>query len=195
MSGLQFFGEEDDDEVILDDQAETAFDQIVGAIEDIVVDDRFQDLQTDLLEKHFHHFDVSTRVVILKKCNHTYKYNICQTMWIKITLLSKSSEENKLIYTDIFNEYTVEIEKYIEAALVQVYFYWVNVIFIDIKLQKMPNFHMDAFLEELNGRRNELDGDIFEMLYTLSGDQAVIYLEMGDPPSFGPVPMGPIPIS
>ena len=66
MSGLQFFGEEDDDEVILDDQAETAFDQIVGAIEDIVVDDRFQDLQTDLLEKHFHHFDVSTRVVILK---------------------------------------------------------------------------------------------------------------------------------
>ena len=183
MSGLQFFGEEDDDEVILDqDQAETAFDQIVGAIEDIVVDDRFQDLQTDLLEKHFHHFDVSTRVVILKKCNHTYKYNICQTMWIKITLLSKSSEENKLIYTDIFNEYTVEIEKYIEAALVQVYFYCVSAIFIDIKLQKMPNFHMDAFLEELNGRRNELDGDIFEMLYTLSGDQAVIYLflEMGD---------------
>ena len=61
----------------------------------------------------------------------------------------------------------------------------------------MPNFHMDAFLEELNGRRNELDGDIFEMLYTLSGDQAVIYLflGMGDPPSFGPVPMGPIPIS
>ena len=61
----------------------------------------------------------------------------------------------------------------------------------------MPNFHMDAFLEELNGRRNELDGDIFEMLYTLSGDPAVIYLflEMGDPPSLGPVPMGPIPIS
>ena len=118
-------------------------------------------------------------------------------MWIKITLLSKSSEENKLIYTDIFNEYTVEIEKYIEAALVQVYFYCVNVIFIDIKLQKMPNFHMDAFLEELNGRRNELDGDIFEMLYTLSGDQAVIYLflGMGDPPSFDPVPMGPLPIS
>ena len=72
MSGLQFFGEEDDDEVILDpDQAETAFDQIVGAIEDIVVDDRFQDLQTDLLEKHFHHFDVSIRVLILKKCTYT----------------------------------------------------------------------------------------------------------------------------
>ena len=35
-------------------------------------------------------------------------------------LLRQNSEENKLIYTDIFNEYTVEIEKYIEAALVQV---------------------------------------------------------------------------
>ena len=39
---------------------ETTFDQIVGAIEDIVIDDQFQDLQTELLEKHFHHFDVST---------------------------------------------------------------------------------------------------------------------------------------
>ena len=45
----------------LTNQGETAFDQIVGAIEDIVIDDRFQDLQTDLLEKHFHHFDVSNR--------------------------------------------------------------------------------------------------------------------------------------
>ena len=31
---------------------------------------------------------------------------------------------------------------------------------------------MDIFLEELKEKRNELDGDIFEMLYTLSGDQA-----------------------
>merc|ERR1719266_2094511 len=106
--------------ITIHSQVENAFDQIVGAIEDIVIDDQFQDLQTELLEKHFHHFD--------------------------------SSEENKLIYTDIFNEYTVEIEKYIETAL----------------LQKVPDFHMDTFLEELNEKRNELDGDVFEMLYTLS---------------------------
>ena len=42
---------------------ETTFDQIVGAIEDIVIDDQFQDLQTELLEKHFHHFDVSTEKI------------------------------------------------------------------------------------------------------------------------------------
>ena len=29
---------------------------------------------------------------------------------------------------------------------------------------------MDTFLEELNEKRNELDGDVFEMLYTLSGE-------------------------
>ena len=44
---------------------ETTFDQIVGAIEDIVIDDQFQDLQTELLEKHFHHFDVSIEKVHL----------------------------------------------------------------------------------------------------------------------------------
>ena len=32
---------------------------------------------------------------------------------------------------------------------------------------------MDVFLEELNEKRNELDGDIFEMLYTLSGAQSL----------------------
>ena len=46
---------------------ETTFDQIVGAIEDIVIDDQFQDLQTELLEKHFHHFDVSTEKNTLHK--------------------------------------------------------------------------------------------------------------------------------
>ena len=38
-------------------------------------------------------------------------------------------------------------------------------------IQKVPDFHMDTFLEELNEKRNELDGDVFEMLYTLSGEQ------------------------
>ena len=58
-------------------QAETAFDQIVGAIEDIVIDDRFQDLQTDLLEKHFHHFDVSTSAKTKKKTEFKTPKLIC----------------------------------------------------------------------------------------------------------------------
>merc|ERR1712059_153072 len=92
----------------------------MGAIEDIVIDDSFQELQNDILEKYFHHFD--------------------------------SLEENKLVYTDIYREYTGEIEKYIEAELVQ----------------KLPGFRMDDFLVELTDRREQLNGDVFEMLYTLS---------------------------
>ena len=55
-------------------QVETAFDRIVGAIEDIVIDDRFQDLQTDLLEKHFHHFDVSFYSQEMRTDHRMHKY-------------------------------------------------------------------------------------------------------------------------
>ena len=47
-----------DDEVIIENENSSVFDEIVGAIEDIVVDEKFQDLQTEILEKYFHHFDV-----------------------------------------------------------------------------------------------------------------------------------------
>ena len=34
------------------------FDQIIGAIEDIAISDDFQALQNNLLETHYHHFEV-----------------------------------------------------------------------------------------------------------------------------------------
>ena len=34
------------------------FDMVIGAIEDIVVDDRFQELQNGLLEQNYQHFEV-----------------------------------------------------------------------------------------------------------------------------------------
>ena len=55
-----------------------------------------------------------------KKTHYTNFY--FHKHWIQISFYFQSSEENKLIYTDIFNEYTVEIEKYIETALLQVVF-------------------------------------------------------------------------
>merc|ERR1712226_1544377 len=108
------------EEVFADSHYETDFDRIVGAIEDIIIEDGFQDLQNNMLEKYFHHFD--------------------------------NSEENKLIYTDIYNEYTTQIEKHIEAELVQ----------------KIPDFKMDEFLAQLKDMHEELEGDVFEMLFTLS---------------------------
>ena len=51
-----------EEEVFLESENNSVFDEIVGAIEDIVVDDKFQNLQADILEKHFHHFDVSIKI-------------------------------------------------------------------------------------------------------------------------------------
>ena len=61
-------------------------------------------------------------------------------------------EENKLVYTTVFEEYTEAIERLIESELER----------------RVPGFDMEAFLVELADRREELDGDVFEMLFTLT---------------------------
>merc|ERR1712107_266433 len=96
------------------------FDEVIGAIEDIVVDDRFQDIQHNLMEKYSHHFE--------------------------------DTEENKLIYTEIHQIYTTEIETYIETEL----------------SQRFTEFSMERFLHQLEENREVLDGDIFDLLYSLS---------------------------
>eukprot|EP01027_Heterolobosea_sp_BB2_P023063 GEZU01034075.1.p1 GENE.GEZU01034075.1~~GEZU01034075.1.p1 ORF type:complete len:166 (+),score=57.41 GEZU01034075.1:90-587(+) len=60
----------------------------------------------------------------------------------------EDTEENKLIYTDIFNSYTNTIEKYIENKLIS----------------DIPGFSMDEFLEMLSERQEEVSGDIWDML-------------------------------
>ena len=42
----------------MEDTENSEFDQIIGAIEDIAISDDFQALQTGLLEKYYHHFEV-----------------------------------------------------------------------------------------------------------------------------------------
>ncbi|GFG33288.1 hypothetical protein Cfor_01792 [Coptotermes formosanus] len=61
-------------------------------------------------------------------------------------------EENKLCYMDIFKEYTEVIEKHIATHL----------------LKKIPHFSMDRFIEQLQTRKDELDGEVFDMLFTFS---------------------------
>lgn len=60
------------------------------------------------------------------------------------------SEENKLIYTCIFNEYIRLVEKYIEEKL----------------LERIPGFNMTAFIMSLQQHKDEIAGDIFDMLLT-----------------------------
>ena len=100
-----------EDEVILENENESVFDDIVGAIEDIVVDEKFQDLQAEILEKYFHHFDV--------------KISSCW-LYVYLSIFLQDSEENKLIYTEIFSIYTTEIEAFIEAELSEVCNVWLN---------------------------------------------------------------------
>ena len=47
------------EEVYIEDAASSnEFDSIIGAIEDVVIDDEFQDLQKNLLKIYNHHFEV-----------------------------------------------------------------------------------------------------------------------------------------
>ncbi|NXI37382.1 AR2BP protein, partial [Galbula dea] len=62
------------------------------------------------------------------------------------------SEENKLIYTSIFNEYISLVEKYIEEKL----------------LDRIPGFDMAAFTMSLQQHKDEMAGDIFDMLLTFT---------------------------
>ncbi|PNF26080.1 ADP-ribosylation factor-like protein 2-binding protein [Cryptotermes secundus] len=96
------------------------FDAIIGHIEDIFMEQNFQELQKCFMEKHWHEFE--------------------------------DKEENKLCYMDIFKEYIDIIEKHIETHL----------------MMNIPNFSMEKFIEQLQTRRSELDGEVFEILFTFS---------------------------
>ncbi|KAK3908993.1 ADP-ribosylation factor-like protein 2-binding protein [Frankliniella fusca] len=62
------------------------------------------------------------------------------------------SEENKLVYMEIFKEYTDVVEKYIENHL----------------LESMKDFNMESFISLLQERKDELEGEVFEILFTFT---------------------------
>ncbi|XP_020821140.1 ADP-ribosylation factor-like protein 2-binding protein isoform X1 [Phascolarctos cinereus] len=64
----------------------------------------------------------------------------------------EDTEENKLIYTPIFNEYVSLVEKYIEEQL----------------LERIPGFNMATFTTTLQQHKDEVAGDIFDMLLTFT---------------------------
>uniref|UniRef100_A0A0A9VQF0 ADP-ribosylation factor-like protein 2-binding protein n=2 Tax=Lygus hesperus TaxID=30085 RepID=A0A0A9VQF0_LYGHE len=70
----------------------------------------------------------------------------------KYCLEFDDTEENKLSYMEIFEEYVRTIERSIEERLK------INI----------PNFNMEQFQMELVDNKDSLDGEVFEMLYTLS---------------------------
>ncbi|XP_015182739.1 PREDICTED: ADP-ribosylation factor-like protein 2-binding protein [Polistes dominula] len=66
------------------------------------------------------------------------------------------AEENKLIYTEIFNEYNAIIETHIVNHLKQI----------------IPHFNMDIFLRDLRENKADLDGEVFDILSTITDFQS-----------------------
>ncbi|KAL4657034.1 ADP-ribosylation factor-like protein 2-binding protein [Arapaima gigas] len=62
------------------------------------------------------------------------------------------SEENRLSYTTIFNEYVELLEKHIERQL----------------MERIPGFCMDTFTDSLMQHKDEISGDVFDMLLTFT---------------------------
>ncbi|KAJ6638480.1 ADP-ribosylation factor-like protein 2-binding protein [Pseudolycoriella hygida] len=63
------------------------------------------------------------------------------------------NEENKIIYTDIFKEYTSLME-----------FYIIN----HLNFRMNGSFQMEKFAQELQNMKPGLDGEIFELLFSLT---------------------------
>eukprot|EP00771_Trimastix_marina_P002113 gnl/Trimastix_PCT/3227.p1 GENE.gnl/Trimastix_PCT/3227~~gnl/Trimastix_PCT/3227.p1 ORF type:complete len:154 (-),score=46.72 gnl/Trimastix_PCT/3227:87-548(-) len=64
----------------------------------------------------------------------------------------EDTEENKLEYTPIFEEYVRTMERYIEDRI----------------HQEMPDFSLEAFAAQLQQRSAEFPEDIFEMIHNLT---------------------------
>ncbi|KAF7233409.1 hypothetical protein EG68_03274 [Paragonimus skrjabini miyazakii] len=111
-----------DDELIAGSVEESpcTFDIIIGYLEDIIISDEFQAIQSRFIEDNCRFFD--------------------------------ASEENKFCYTDIHNNYVNVVERFLEKEL----------------KNRINDFVMSDFLSDLSHCRKELDGEVFEMLYTFT---------------------------
>uniref|UniRef100_A0A8C6SUX2 ADP-ribosylation factor-like protein 2-binding protein n=1 Tax=Neogobius melanostomus TaxID=47308 RepID=A0A8C6SUX2_9GOBI len=108
--------------------AEAAFDAAIGFVEDIIMENEFQQLQQSFMEKYYSEFD--------------------------------DSDENKLTYTAIFNEYVNLLEKHLEQQL----------------MERIPDFNMNTFIQLLMQHKEEVPADIFDML--LSFTDFITFKEM-----------------
>ncbi|XP_011331950.1 ADP-ribosylation factor-like protein 2-binding protein [Ooceraea biroi] len=120
MDSCALSSPEDDEGQISKSDEDCSFDEIIGHIEDLLLEKEFQDLQQRFLEKYWDVFE--------------------------------PVEDNKLIYTDIFNEYNKAVEAYIVGYLRKL----------------MPQFTLDVLLHQLNEKQTELEGEVFEVLSTIT---------------------------
>ncbi|XP_067853546.1 ADP-ribosylation factor-like protein 2-binding protein isoform X1 [Heptranchias perlo] len=112
--------EEENLAISVSSDVDAEFDAVVGHLEDIIMDEEFQQLQRHFMDKYYLEFE--------------------------------NTEENKLSYTPIFQEYIDLLEKYIEQQLIE----------------RIPAFNMTTFNTSLQQHKDEISGDIFDMLLTFT---------------------------
>ncbi|PNW69822.1 hypothetical protein CHLRE_19g751247v5 [Chlamydomonas reinhardtii] len=121
-------GEEEDINFVDDGSkldAETQrFDRIVGALEEVLLDEEFEELRESFCRENCQHFE--------------------------------DSDENKLIYTDIFSKYTSLVESTIDQRL----------------KQAVPGFSMQEFMGLLESHKDSLMSDVFDLLLSLADFEA-----------------------
>eukprot|EP00471_Norrisiella_sphaerica_P007498 CAMPEP_0184491482 /NCGR_PEP_ID=MMETSP0113_2-20130426/20521_1 /TAXON_ID=91329 /ORGANISM="Norrisiella sphaerica, Strain BC52" /LENGTH=146 /DNA_ID=CAMNT_0026875865 /DNA_START=180 /DNA_END=620 /DNA_ORIENTATION=- len=97
------------------------FDNTVGALQDILLDSKFEKLQNAYLDKHCQVFDAE-------------------------------SKENKLEYMPIFKNWVSLIEKFITEELTT----------------RVKGYSSEKFSEMMKKKSDEITGDVFDMLMSLS---------------------------
>eukprot|EP00930_Biecheleria_cincta_P078981 TRINITY_DN6663_c0_g1_i1.p1 TRINITY_DN6663_c0_g1~~TRINITY_DN6663_c0_g1_i1.p1 ORF type:complete len:230 (+),score=46.95 TRINITY_DN6663_c0_g1_i1:64-690(+) len=117
-------GDGEDEEFIIEGDRgsadDTAFDQQVEVLQEVVLDGAFQELVDAYCRDNCHHFE--------------------------------DTEENKLIYTDLFNKYSELIESHLEKQMTRA----------------IPGFSMQVFIEELSKRgEEEIDSSVFDLLVSM----------------------------
>ncbi|XP_015440432.1 PREDICTED: ADP-ribosylation factor-like protein 2-binding protein [Dufourea novaeangliae] len=120
LDNCLLINKDENTEQSLKNEEDELFDEIIGHIEDILLESEFNAIQKKFLDQYWDVFE--------------------------------PIEENKLIYTSIFNEYNKTVESYIVNYLGKV----------------IPHFDISTFLQLLSNRQNELEGEVFEVLSTFT---------------------------
>ena len=115
---------EEEEEIIAsnvcDHEGDNEFDAMIGALQDILMQEEFAKLQQNFGEKYCDTFD--------------------------------DTDENKLVYTEIFDQYTQLVEDFLEQQM----------------REKLGSFEMSTLIEVLQERKDEMTEDVLDMLMSLA---------------------------
>ncbi|KAL3660234.1 hypothetical protein V7S43_014765 [Phytophthora oleae] len=141
------FGREDDEEVFDDDVGdenteETKFDEMIGVLQDILIDPEFVEMQSDFCRNNCGM--ASSWIELLLQ--------LLKLSFGQCTEIFDNVSENKLIYMDIFQQYTDLIETFIERRL----------------REKLEYCSMEELCIQIQEHEDEIPLDVIDVLLSSS---------------------------